>query len=283
MLHSLPAWAVELISVGGIVIGALVVLKLLQRLLRRWASVSPEETADLLRARRRETAVGVLSSLVRYFVLVLTAVALLGLFLQNLLTAAVGATLLIAIVGFGAQRFLQDVIAGVFILLENQYGVGDFVTLEPSQLAGVVDEVGLRTTVLRNLNGDRYTIPNGQISAVRRTTRRFRRYTIDLLTHDPDAVDQTLARIAAIAPVGAARFLRTPFVDERKEVGDGLWLVRLRAEVPPTMEWLVETYLAGALRSGLGGALVVEPLVYTLDEAAIRRYERTVLMRLVSG
>jgi moderate conductance mechanosensitive channel len=282
-MHSLPAWAVELISVGGIVFGALVVLKLLQRLLRRWASVSPEETADLLRARRRETAVGVLSSLVRYFVLVLTAVALLGLFLQNLLTAAVGATLLIAIVGFGAQRFLQDVIAGVFILLENQYGVGDFVALEPSQLAGVVEEVGLRTTVLRNLNGDRYTIPNGQISGVRRTTRRFRRYTIDLLTRDPDEVDKTLSRIAAIAPVGAARFLRAPFVDERKEVGDGLWLVRLRAEVPPTMEWLVETYLAGALRSGLGDRLVVEPLVYTLDEAAIRRYERTVLMRLVSG
>jgi hypothetical protein len=72
-------------------------------------------------------------------------------------------------------------------------------------------------------------------------------------------------------------------VDERQEVGDELWLVRLRAEVPPTMEWLVETYLAGALRSGLGDGLVVEPLVYTLDEAAIRRYERTVLLRLVSS
>ncbi|HWB21797.1 MAG TPA: mechanosensitive ion channel family protein [Gaiellaceae bacterium] len=283
MTQSLPAWAVELISVAAIVLGAIVILKLLERLLRRWASVSPEETADLLRARRRETAVGVLSSLVRYFVLLLTAFALLGLFVQNLLTAAAGATLLIAIVGFGAQRFLQDVIAGVFILLENQYGVGDFVTLEPSQLAGVVDEVGLRTTVLRNLNGDRYVVPNGQITGVRRTTRRFRRYTIDLLTHDPDEVDQTLERIVAIAPVGAARFLRAPFVDERQEVGDDLWLVRLKAEVPPTMEWLVETYLAGALRSSLGDSLVVEPLVYTLDDAAIRRYERTVLLRLVSS
>jgi moderate conductance mechanosensitive channel len=282
LIGTLPHWATELISVGGIVLGAIVVLKLLQRLLRRWASVSPEETADLLRARRRETAIGVLSSLIRYFVILLTVVALIGLFLQNLLTAAAGATLLIAIVAFGAQRFLQDVIAGVFILLENQYGVGDFVTLEPSLLAGVVDEVGLRTTALTNLNGDRYVVPNGQISGVRRTLRRFRRYTIDLLTHEPGNVDDVLAKVAAIAPVGAGRFLRAPYIDERLDVGDDTWLVRVRAEVPPTMEWLVENYLAGALRSGLGDALIMEPLVYTLDEAAIRRYERTVLLRLAS-
>jgi small-conductance mechanosensitive channel len=188
MAHALPHWSAELVSVALILGVALLVLRLLERLVKRWAAVPVEQTADLLRQRRRETAIGVLSSAVRYFVAALTVFVLLGFLLRNMVTAAVGATLVIAIIAFGAQRFLQDVISGFFILLENQYGVGDFITLGPSGLAGVVDDLGLRTTRLRNLNGDLHIVPNGQINGVRRTTRRYRRYTIDLLAHEPDEV-----------------------------------------------------------------------------------------------
>jgi hypothetical protein len=85
-----------------------------------------------------------------------------------------------------------------------------------------------------------------------------------------------LAEVAAIVPVGSAHFLRRPRVVDRIAVGEGLVLVRLAAEVPPSMEWLVEDFLSSALASRLEDVLASDPLVYTLDEEAVRRYERTV-------
>jgi hypothetical protein len=67
-------------------------------------------------------------------------------------------------------------------------------------------------------------------------------------------------------------------VIEQRELHSGVTLVRIRADVPPTMEWLVEQFLAKLLASQLQDSLVTEPLVYTLDEDAIRRYERTVVL-----
>ena len=250
---------------------------LLGRLVERWAQ-APPGAIDLVRERRRQTAVAVVSSTVRYLVFAAAVFVLIGLLLHDVFTAAAGATLAVGLVGFGAQRFLQGVIAGVFVLVENQYGVGDFVTLEPTGLAGTVDSVGLRTTVLRNLNGDTFIVPNGQVNGVRRMNRRYRSYAVDLLTHDPDDVDRALAEIAQVAPVGAARFLRPPAVAEQRNL-NGVTLVRVRGDVPPTMEWLVEEFLAKLLASELAESLFSEPLVYTLDDAAIRRYERTVLVR----
>ncbi len=276
---TLPHWAWQLVVIAVILVVAFGVLALLQRLLHRWGKAPIEGTGDLIRARRRETALGLVTSMVRYFVFAVTLFVLLGFLLRSVVTAAAGAGLLVAILAFGAQRFLQDVIAGVFILLENQYGVGDFITLEPMSLSGVVEEIGLRTTILRNLNGDRYIIPNGQITAVRRAVKRFRRYTIDLLTHDPAAAEQALEDLIAVAPVGSARFLRRPEIVEQREVSPTVSLVRIRADVPPTMEWLVEQYLVKVLATRLEGSLVAQPLVYTLDEAAVRRYERTVVLR----
>jgi moderate conductance mechanosensitive channel len=274
----LPAWGWRLVTVGLILLGAALTLRLLQWLVRRWVAESPAEASDLQRLRRRETAVGVLSSAVLYLVSAVTAFVLLSFFLRSLVTAAAGATLLAAILAFGAQRFLQDVIAGVFILIENQYGVGDFVRLEPTGLSGVVDQLGLRTTVLKNLNGDTYVVPNGQITGVRRTAHRYRAYTIDLVTRRGAAVADALSELVSLAPAGAARFLRAPAIVERRELRDGQTLVRLRADVPPTMEWLVEDLFVKLIAVRLGDALAVEPVVYTLDEDALRRYERTILL-----
>jgi moderate conductance mechanosensitive channel len=277
VIPGLPHWADRLVVVGVVLTLAFVVQAVLHVLVERW-SRDPVAELDLVRERRRQTAVAVASSAIRYFVIALAAFILIGFFLHNLLTAAAGATLAVALVGFGAQRFLQDVIAGIFVLVENQYGVGDFVVLEPTELAGVVESIGLRTTILHNLNGDTYIVPNGQITAVRRLNRRFRAYTIDLLTRDPDEVDTALRELELMAPVGAARFLRRPKIVEQREI-DGATLVRVRADVPPTMEWLVEHFLTKLLASRLEHTLLAEPLVYTLDEAAIRRYERTVVVR----
>ena len=116
MHDQLPHWASELLVVA-VVVGAAFALQRLLRLLVERRSRNPAAELDLVRERRRETAVAVVSSALRYFVIALAGFILIGFFLHNLLTAAAGATLAVALVGFGAQRFLQDVIAGVFVLI----------------------------------------------------------------------------------------------------------------------------------------------------------------------
>ncbi len=142
----IPGWATDLIRAGAVVAGALVLSWAIRRRVRRWAEQHPADTADLLRLRRRETAAALLMSVTRYTLWLVVVAVLLTIFLRTSITAAAGASLAAVLIGFGAQRFLQDVIAGFFILAEGQYGVGDFVTIDPMKASGVVDELGLRTT-----------------------------------------------------------------------------------------------------------------------------------------
>lgn len=174
----------------------------------------------------------------------------------------------------------MDIIAGALIAFERWYGVGDFVMVEPAKATGIVEQFGLRTTVLRSLNGDRAYVPNSQIITAIRSTRGYRRYTIELLTSDPDEARRAIENAGRRAPVGEARFLRPPEVVEERELGEGTWLVRGRADVAPTMEWLAEGLLVGALKGQLcSDALLADPIVYTLDEGTLSRYERRVLVR----
>ncbi len=147
-------------------------------------------------------------------------------------------------------------------------------------MAGIVEQFGLRTTVIRSLNGDRAYIPNSQIIAAVRSPGGYRRYTIEILTTDAEAARNAIDTVWRRSPVGEARFLRAPHVVEERELGEGTWLVRGRADVAPTMEWLAEELLVARLKAHLSeDVLLADPIVYTLDEGTLSRYERRVLVR----
>ena len=184
------------------------------------------------------------------------------------------------VVGFGAQRVLQDAIAGFGLLFEGWYAVGDFVALRPMEVTGFVEEIGLRTTVVRSLNGDRNYVPNSQIIGAVRSPRGYRTYTIEMVTTDPDGAREAVESAALRAPRGGARFLRAPTVNEERELAEGAWLVRASAHVPPSLEWLAEGLLDALIRAQLApDALLAGPIVYTLDEESVERYQRRVLVR----
>jgi Mechanosensitive ion channel, beta-domain len=278
-LSLLPGWYNRLLWAGIAVAIAYLVTRFARWWVGRIANVDDGEPHMRLRQRRRETAADILTTAVRYLVVVIASFTLLGIFVRNTLAAVGGATLVMIIVGFGFQRLLIDMVAGFLVLFEGWYGVGDFVTLQPMALSGVVEEFGLRTTVLRSLNGDRLFVPNGQIMAASRAPQGFRRYSVELLTHDREAANRAIEEAARSRAGGQARFLQPPHVVDESEVSDGVWLVRARCDVPPTMEWLAESLLPARLRTQLqDDGLLADPIVYTLDESAISRYEqRTVL------
>jgi moderate conductance mechanosensitive channel len=237
----------------------------------------PEEERELFRLRRRETALVLIATAIPYATAIVVLILVASLFIP---AAVLGGSAFVAVVlGFAAQRFLMDIMAGALIAFERWYGVGDFVMVEPAKATGVVEQFGLRTTVLRSLNGDRAYVPNSQIITAIRSTRGYRRYSIELLTGDPDEARRAIEAAGRRAPIGEARFLRPPRVIEERELGDGIWLVRARADVAPTMEWLAEGLLVSALKSQLrSDALVADPIVYTIDEGTLSRYERRVLV-----
>jgi Mechanosensitive ion channel len=240
----------------------------------------PDEERELARLRRGETAVALIGTAIPYVTAIVVIIVVGSAFLPRTAATLGGSALVLVLVGFGAQRFLMDVIAGMLMAFERWYGVGDFVLIEPTKTSGIVEQFGLRTTVIRALNGDRTFIPNSQIIAAVRAPRGYRRYSIELLTSDPEDARRAIEGVGRRAPVGEARFLRAPHVVEERELGEGTWLVRGRADVAPTMEWLAEGLLVGALKAQLGSdALLAGPIVYTLDEGTLSRYERRVLVR----
>lgn len=238
----------------------------------------PSEERELMQLRNRETLIVLVATAIPYATAIVVLIVLASFFLP---AAALGGSAFIAVVvGFAAQRFLMDIVAGALIAFERWYAVGDFVMVEPSKAAGIVEQFGLRTTVLRALNGDRAYVPNSQIITAFWSPRGYRRYSIELLTTAPDEVEHAIEEVGRRGPAGQARFLRPPRVVETRELEGGTWLVRGVVDVAPTMEWLAEDLLVGALKAQLRSeVLLADPIVYTLDEGTLSRYERRLLIK----
>ena len=183
-------------------------LRLLRFIVARLEARHPKEERELARLRRGETALALLATATPYVAAIAVIILVASAFLPDTVTAIGGSALVLIIVGFGAQRFLMDVIAGTLIGFERWYSVGDFVRIEPAQVTGIVEQFGLRTTVIRSLNGDRAYIPNSQIIAAVRSPGGYRRYTIEILTTDAEAARNAIDTVWRRSPVGEARFLR---------------------------------------------------------------------------
>jgi hypothetical protein len=258
---------------------ALVLSRLLRTVFGRLAERRPAGERELLWLRRRETMVVLVATAIPYATAIIVIIMVASTFLPR--TATLGGTAFIGIiVGFAAQRFLMDVVAGALIAFERWYAVGEFIRVEPAHASGLVEEFSLRTTVIRSFNGDRTYVPNSQIIAAVRNLRGFRRYTVELLSSDPDEARRAIEGAGKRAPTGAVHFLRAPRVVEERELGDNAWLVRGQVDVAPTMEWLAEELLVRRLKAQMADdVLLSEPVVYTIDEAALARYERRILLR----
>ena len=152
---------------------------------------APQRASELrtVAAVLRATAYGVVG-----FIVVLHILSILGISTTSLL----GAAGLVSVgVGLGAQSLFKDVINGIFILIENQFNVGDTVTL--ASLTGTVEDLTLRLTTLRDGNGTLYFIPNSQIATVSNLSRDFAVGTLNLTVDasaDPDKVLRVLRETA---------------------------------------------------------------------------------------
>lgn len=147
-------------------------------------------------------------------------------------------------VGFGAQDFVRDVIAGSFIVLEDQYAIGDVVQI--AGVSGTVEQIRLRTTVLRDLDGHTHHVPNGEAKVASNLTSGFSRVVVDLGVAYKEQVDEVLDVVKdeldrfTTDPDWEASFLEPPEVLGVNELADWAVEVRVLLTVRADDRWRVK-------------------------------------------
>jgi small conductance mechanosensitive channel len=222
------------------------------------------------RIKRRETAITLVRNIFRYLVFAIVGLFVVSIFLRDSLPTVAGASILAAVIGFGAQNVFRDIIAGFFILFEGQYSVGDFIWVEAAKAAGLVEEFGLRTTTLRTPSGELVYIPNGSITSVQKYGSGQQSYTISVQLKNEEAANRVLEELEAHE--GAELYLTPPRLLKREETPEGNIRLQLLAGVLPSTGWLVEENLLECIRvAGGEEGLAAEPLVYKVDRQSVSR------------
>jgi small conductance mechanosensitive channel len=254
--------------------------RLAERIVRRYEAknVDPKgaSTGVIISLKRHETFVSLVQTTVRYLAYVLaTLFAIAQLSGVRGSGAIAGASLLVLLVGFAAQRFLIDILSGIFMQFEGWFAIGDSIVIEPSGVAGIVEETSLRATKLRSLTGDVIFVNNSQISAVRVLPRGVRQVSIELVVRDESEGRRLFEDAARVMPVGPTQFVRLPWIEAVDRLDDELVLLHGRAAVAPGREWLADGFLVNVMRERASEGLIVHgPVVFEIDDVANRRYAR---------
>jgi small conductance mechanosensitive channel len=149
-----------------------------------------DDSITTLREKRGRTISQLLRSVGRVVIVTIALLLTFNVFI-NIAPILAGAGILGLAVSFGAQSLVRDIISGFFILLENQFAVGD--VIEAAGKSGVVEKMTMRLVVLRDLEGTMHVIPNGEMKVISNKTRGWARAVVDISVPYTEDVDRALA------------------------------------------------------------------------------------------
>jgi len=146
-------------------------------------------------------------------------------------------------VGFGAQNIIKDVLGGVFLMMENQIRVNDVVVINGK--TGLVEEINLRTTVLRGEDGAVHSFPNGMIQGLTNLTREYSYYVFNLSISYAEDTDHVVAVLQAIGnELGQEEAYRAVLLAPIEVLGvdklaDSGAMIKARFKTVPNQQWMV--------------------------------------------
>ncbi|MFO8060752.1 MAG: mechanosensitive ion channel family protein [Bacillota bacterium] len=234
-------WVRTLLTIVPLIVGFHLLIRIASAAIDRGVDITERRIRREEETRRAETIRGLLKSLVRYvvdFFAITTVLPLLGIPAAQLLA---GAGIVGLAVGFGAQNLVRDVIAGFFFLYENQFTVGDFV--ETEGVTGVVEDMGLRVTKLRNFAGQIHILPNGSIGIVTNYSRGTMRVLVDVDVAYEEEIDEVLARLEELCGEMAEEIpdiVDGPRVLGLQSMNESSVTLRLIARAANMQQWGVE-------------------------------------------
>jgi small-conductance mechanosensitive channel len=231
------------IKILGILI-TLLILSQMSRWIVGWLErlVPEKDPLQAAEAKKRAQTLGNILRhallIVIFFIATLMILGELGIQLGPLLaTAGIGAVA----IGFGAQSLVKDVIGGFFIILENQYRIGD--AIEVAGVSGLVESVSLRKTVLRDLEGRVHTIPNGEIKVVSNLSKEWSRSVLDIGISYRENIDEVIDLLAQIGRKLEAEEPYKSAILEPLQIlglerfGESQLVIRIMVKTVPLKQW----------------------------------------------
>ncbi|MGA9277796.1 mechanosensitive ion channel family protein [Ilumatobacter sp.] len=222
-----------------------------------------EDRLQLRKTARAASISAVLTSTISVGIWVIALMLVLGELGVDLAPLIAGAGIAGVALGFGAQALVKDCISGLFMLLEDQYGIGDIVDL--GEATGVVEEVALRTTVLRGVDGTVWHVPNGEVQRVGNKSQHWSVALIDIdVAYDADLdavrrVMQSAADDLCDRDGVSELILDAPQVLGVETLGaDGITL-RMTVTTTPGAQWTVQRELRAALKASFDAAGIEIP------------------------
>lgn len=221
----------------------------------------PKRENALSFGKRSQTMATLLKSILRYVVYFIAGTMILGLFGVQVGTLLAGAGLVGLAIGLGAKNLIQDILTGFFILFEDQYAVGEFIST--AGVSGTVEEVGLRVTRLKDAGGQIHFIPNGQITQV----TNFSRYSLTAIVDIPVLYEENLDKAFEVlrqANIKAAVELEDLIAEVPEVLGvtalnPGRATIRISARAKPMLHWKLERELRKRAKDALEAAGIKPP------------------------
>jgi len=235
-------YAIMALKAITVLIGAKILIAFINRLINKIIKLSPKFRFD---DKKSVTLTSVLKSFTKYLIYIIAGISVLNIInfpTQSIIAAAgLGG---IAI-GFGAQSLVKDVVSGFFILFEDQYSVGDYITIQG--MTGVVEDIELRITKLRGTAGELHIIPNGEIKTVTNQSRGNALAIIDMPIAFENEVEYAMEIMDKVANEYYEKHMdivvEKPQVLGVVKVNETNAVLRLTIGTYPLKHWLVERNL----------------------------------------
>jgi moderate conductance mechanosensitive channel len=235
-----------------------------QRLRRKVGLQDEARVQYSVRRAQRADALGALAGsitgVVVWTIVVFMVLGTVGITLGPLVA---GAGILGLALGFGAQGLVRDFISGVFMLIEDQYGVGDIVDV--GEATGVVEGVTLRTTRIRDIEGTLWHVPNGEIRRIGNMSQQWARVLLDVSVSYGTDVDAAIEIIEAVAVAMSEEeayrdlFIAAPEVWGVQSLGADGVDIRLVIKVKPAEQWALGRELRRRIKAAFDAADVEIP------------------------
>tara|TARA_B100000686_G_scaffold308208_1_gene348991 strand:+ start:3799 stop:5133 length:1335 start_codon:yes stop_codon:yes gene_type:complete len=156
-------------------------------------------------------------------------------------------------VGFGAQHLVRDLISGIFVIAENQYRTGDVVTIAGT--SGLVEDINLRRTILRDLEGTVHVVPNGEISVSANRTKNYSRVVLDIGVAYKENLERVIIILNQIGneisadPVFGLNIIKAPQVLRIQSFDDSCITIRMLGDCKPMKQWNLRSELIRRIKA----------------------------------
>jgi small conductance mechanosensitive channel len=231
------------LRIGIIIAVMLLLLGIVRLVMRSKRRLRPLEKMEIERAKRSETLAKTIENSLRVTIVVMALLMILrqaGIELAPLLA---GAGIVGLAVSFGSQNLVKDAINGFFILLENNMNVGDVVQVAGK--SGTVERISLRTTVLRDLEGNVHAVPNSEILTITNMTKEWSRAVIEIGVAYREDVDAVIDALREVGDVLAGDPVFGPLILEPMEIlgvdsfGESSINIKVMLKTLPVKQWPV--------------------------------------------